>query len=92
MPLMPCKPNKPSGEVRGEKVQRREANRRRHRLTEPTPKALCQAPPPPPRVNPVVMGVAWDEKQASALPRASPCLEGGGGAVQNATSVHGVLP
>ena len=30
-----------------QKVQRREANRRRHRPTEPTPKALCQPPPPP---------------------------------------------
>ena len=30
-----------------QKVQRREANRRRHRLTEPTTKALCQAPPTP---------------------------------------------
>ena len=29
-----------------QKVQRREANRRRHRLTEPTTKALCQTPPP----------------------------------------------
>ena len=29
-----------------QKVQRREANRRRHRLTEPTTKALCQPPPP----------------------------------------------
>ena len=29
-----------------QKVQGREANRRRHRLTEPTPKALCQPPPP----------------------------------------------
>ena len=29
-----------------QKVQGREANRRRHRLTEPTTKALCQAPPP----------------------------------------------
>ena len=28
------------------KVQGREANRRRHRLTEPTTKALCQPPPP----------------------------------------------
>ena len=28
-----------------QKVQRREANRRRHRLTEPTTKALCQPPP-----------------------------------------------
>ena len=34
-----------------QKVQRREANRRRHRLTEPTTKALCQ-PPPPPRDRP----------------------------------------
>ena len=32
-----------------QKVQGREANRRRHRLTEPTTKALCQPPPPPPR-------------------------------------------
>ena len=39
-----------------QKVQGREANGRRHRLTEPTPKALCQnplplhsgSPPPPP--------------------------------------------
>ena len=31
-----------------QKVQRREANRRRHRLTEPTTKALCQTPLPPP--------------------------------------------
>ena len=31
-----------------QKVQRREANRRCHRLTEPTPKALCLTPPPPP--------------------------------------------
>ena len=31
-----------------QKVQRREANRRRHRLTEPTTKALCQPTPPPP--------------------------------------------
>ena len=36
-----------------QKVQRREANRRRHRLTQPTTKALCQPPmpcanPPPP--------------------------------------------
>ena len=30
-----------------QKVQGREANRRRHRLTEPTTKALCQTPPPP---------------------------------------------
>ena len=30
-----------------QKVQRREANRRCHRLTEPTTKALCQPPPPP---------------------------------------------
>ena len=30
-----------------QKVQRREANRRRPRLTEPTTKALCQPPPPP---------------------------------------------
>ena len=30
-----------------QKVQRREANRCRHRLTEPTTKALCQPPPPP---------------------------------------------
>ena len=30
-----------------QKVQGREANRRRHRLTEPTTKALCQPPPPP---------------------------------------------
>ena len=29
-----------------QKVQRREANRRRHRLIEPTTKALCQPPPP----------------------------------------------
>ena len=29
-----------------QKVQRREANRRRHRPTEPTTKALCQPPPP----------------------------------------------
>ena len=29
-----------------QKVQRREANRRRHRLTKPTTKALCQPPPP----------------------------------------------
>ena len=29
-----------------QKVQGREANRRRHRLTEPTTKALCQPPPP----------------------------------------------
>ena len=43
------------GDVRGgadaclswQKVQGREANRRRHRLTEPTTKALCQPPPPP---------------------------------------------
>ena len=28
-----------------QKVQGREANRRRHRLTEPTTKALCQTPP-----------------------------------------------
>ena len=28
-----------------QKVQRREASRRRHRLTEPTTKALCQTPP-----------------------------------------------
>ena len=31
-----------------QKVQRREANRRRHRLTEPTTKALCHPPPPLP--------------------------------------------
>ena len=31
-----------------QKVQRREANGRCHRLTEPTPKALCQPPPPLP--------------------------------------------
>ena len=30
------------------KVQGREANRRRHGLTEPTTKALCQTPRPPP--------------------------------------------
>ena len=30
-----------------QKVQGREANRRRHRLTEPTTKALCQPSPPP---------------------------------------------
>ena len=30
-----------------QKVQRQETNRRRHRLTEPTTKALCQPPPPP---------------------------------------------
>ena len=29
-----------------QKVQGREANRRPHRLTEPTTKALCQPPPP----------------------------------------------
>ena len=29
-----------------QKVQRREANRRRSGLTKPTPKALCQPPPP----------------------------------------------
>ena len=29
-----------------QKVQGREASRRRHRLTEPTTKALCQTPPP----------------------------------------------
>ena len=34
--------------VSWQKVQGREANRRRHRLTEPTTKALCQPPPPPP--------------------------------------------
>ena len=32
-----------------QKVQGREANRRCHRLTEPTPKALCQPRPPPPQ-------------------------------------------
>ena len=31
-----------------QKVQGREANRRRHRLTEPTTKALCHSPLPPP--------------------------------------------
>ena len=30
-----------------QKVQRREANRRRHRPTEPTTRALCRTPPPP---------------------------------------------
>ena len=30
-----------------DEVQGREANKRRHRLTEPTTKALCQPPPPP---------------------------------------------
>ena len=30
-----------------QKVQGREANRRRHRLTKPTTKTLCQTPPPP---------------------------------------------
>ena len=30
-----------------QKVERREANRRRHRLTEPTTEALWQPPPPP---------------------------------------------
>ena len=41
--------------VSWQKVQGREANRRCHRPTEPTPKALCQTPrppsppPPPPR-------------------------------------------
>ena len=30
-----------------QKVQGQEANRRRHRLAEPTTKALCQPPPPP---------------------------------------------
>ena len=33
-----------------QKFERREANRRRHRLTEPTTKALCQTPPPPTQV------------------------------------------
>ena len=32
-----------------QKVQRREANRRRRRLTEPTTKALCQTPPLQPK-------------------------------------------
>ena len=36
-----------------QKVHRREANRRRHRLTQPTTKALCQ--PPPPRL-PALLG------------------------------------
>ena len=40
-----------------QKVQRREANRRRHRLTEPTTKALCQTPPPPIRGT-----VTWPKK------------------------------
>ena len=35
-----------------QKVQGREANRRCHRLTEPTIKALCQPPPPPPHPRP----------------------------------------
>ena len=35
-----------------QKVQGREANRRRHRLTEPAPKALCQPPPPLLRLAP----------------------------------------
>ena len=42
-----------------QKVQRREADRRRYRLTEPTTKALCQTPtplhfypPPSPKVPP----------------------------------------
>ena len=37
-----------------QKAQRREANRRRHRLTEPTTKALCQTPPPPLRMHGLV--------------------------------------
>ena len=35
-----------------QRVQGREANRRRHRLTEPTTKALCQTPPLPPPYGP----------------------------------------
>ena len=40
-----------------QKVQGREANRRRHRLTEPITKALCQPPPPPPLSHPVPTGI-----------------------------------
>ena len=36
-----------STDARLQKIRRREANGRRHRLTEPTTKALCQPPPPP---------------------------------------------
>ena len=37
--------------VSWQKVQRREANRRRHRLTDPATKALCQTPPKGPPAN-----------------------------------------
>ena len=40
-----------------QKVQGAKANRRRHRLTEPTTKALCQPPPPcPPNLLPTEKG------------------------------------
>ena len=35
-----------SSTITKQQVQGREANRRRHRLTEPTTKALCQPPTP----------------------------------------------
>ena len=54
-PPPPWIPTQGQGDARGsadasfswQKVQGREANRCRHRLTEPTTKALCQPPPPP---------------------------------------------
>ena len=40
-----------------------EANRRRHRLTEPTTKALC--PPPPPPTEPLCPAAPWQAMSAA---------------------------
>ena len=46
-----------------QKVQRREANRRRHRLTEPTTEALCQPPPPPSPKKPTSIARATEVRE-----------------------------
>ena len=58
-----------------QRAQGREANRRRHRPTEPTPKALCQSPPPPPLLSSdVPLRPPPPSAPRSALPRAAlPC-------------------
>ena len=61
-----------------QKVQGREANRRRHRLTEPTTKALCQPPRPP--CGRTLMRVRWQTPGARpdvpAVGRLVGCVRG----------------
>ena len=54
-----------------QKVQRREANRRRHRLTKPTTKALCHPPPPRAVFNdsaPLGVGLGGSHPTPPSLP------------------------